>query len=204
MAKPKDQHFLEAALENFESFSDLYIDNEAFSAIPIFGTAFKICKGMDDIRSRIFAAKISAFISEPSLQAPDIKEKLKRKAELPEEANKIGETLFFVLEKITDNEKPGLLAKIFVAYLDGVISNNELRRLAQAVDLAFIDDMKDLLLDASVDPYRLRGEWPESLLVSGLTTTYVISMSGSAQQDYKLTKLGLSFKRAISHSNNYG
>lgn len=205
MSKSKDRNFLEAGLENIECFSDLYFDNDAISAIPIIGTAIKVCKGLDDIRSRSFATKIAAFVTEPSLQKLDIKEKLKQKVKLPEEAQKIGETLFFVLEKITDLEKPALLAKIFVGYLDGIISSDELRRLAQAVDLAFIDDLNELLKYSSADHYRLqmRGTWPESLLVSGLTKTYVESMSGSAQQDYQLTSLGILFKKTIEHSNIY-
>lgn len=205
MSKSKDRNFLEAGLEDIECFSDLYLDNEAISAIPIIGTAIKVCKGLDDIRSRSFVAKIAAFVTEPSLQKLDIKEKLKQKIKSPEEAKKIGETLFFVLEKITDLEKPAILAKIFVGYLDGIISSDDLRRLSQAVDLAFIDDLNELLKYSSVDHYRLqmRGSWPESLLVSGLTKTYVISMSGSAQQDYQLTSLGLLIKKTIEHSNTY-
>jgi len=203
MSKSKDRNFLEAALENTERFIDLCVENEAISAIPVIGTAIKVCKGFDDVRSRAFAAKIHAFITEPTLQKCNIKEKLKQKVQSSEEAQKIGETLFFVLEKITDLEKSKLLAKIFVAYLDGIISSGELRRLAQAIDLAFIDDLNELLKFSSADFYRLKGEWPEALLVSGLTTTYVISMSGSAQQNYKLTKLGILFHKTIEHLNSY-
>jgi hypothetical protein len=203
MSKSNEHHFLEAGLENIEALTDLYIDNEAISSIPIIGTVIKICKGLDDIRSRSFAAKIAAFITEPGLQKSNIKEKLKQQAKSDEDAQNVGETLFFVLEKMTDLEKPKVLEKIFVAYLDGVVSKDELRRLAQAVDLAFIDDLNDLLKYRSSDTYRLQGTWPEPLLPSGLTATYVISMSGSAKQEYKLTNLGSSFKRAINHSKTY-
>ena len=203
MSKSNERHFLEASLEGLETWADLYIDNEAISSIPIIGTAIKICKGFDEVRSRSFAAKIAAFITEPSLQKTNIKEKLKQQAKSDNEAQKIGETLFFVLEKMTDLEKPKILAKIFVAYLDGAVSKDEFRRLAQAVDLAFIDDLNGLLNYRSSDTYRLQGTWPELLLSSGLTATYVISMSGVAKQEYKLTDLGSSFKRAINHSKTY-
>ena len=123
MTKKKERNFLEAALEAGEAALDLLTDNEAVKAVPVIGTAVKLLKGVDDLRDRALAAKLETFIRHPSLQSDQVREKLKHGiSSSEEEAIKVGEMLFLVLDKMTDLEKPRLLARVFRAYLDGVIT----------------------------------------------------------------------------------
>ncbi|HVY06389.1 MAG TPA: hypothetical protein VHB46_10485 [Burkholderiales bacterium] len=200
MAKPKDRPLLEATMQNAEAAFDLATDNEAVRAIPIIGTAFKVAKGIDDLRSRAFAAKLANFVTAKELQTAKARDKLKNGiAESPEEAQKLGESLFLVLERMTDMEKPALLARLFAGYLDDRITSIELRRLAQAVDSAFVDDLK--ILESWSDKKAYIGgldldedKWRTNLLVTGLTGTLTNQLG---QIENFITELGRCYRRAL-------
>lgn len=68
MTEKRDRHFLEAFAENAEALLDLAVDNEAVKGVPVVGTLFKLFKGYQDLSSRILAAKLQKFLSEPSLR----------------------------------------------------------------------------------------------------------------------------------------
>lgn len=174
MSKSKDRHLLEATLTNIEVAIDAVTSNEAVSAIPVIGTAFKVCKGIDDLRSRAFAAKLRTFVLSPDLCKPAAKEAILKKVQAsPEDAQKVGETLFLVLDRLIDLDKPEILAKVFVAFIDSQISAEELQRLAQAIDIAFCGDIHALL---NAEEWVINGAtmdasppWMKTLIPSGLT-----------------------------------
>ena len=176
MTEPRrDRPILEAVLQNVEIAVDAITANDAVASIPVIGTAFKLCKGFDDLRSKAFAAKLARFFSVGALSTPKAKAAIVAKVQSSsEEARKVGETLFLVLDRFIDLDKPELLAKLFVAYLGGAITALELQRLAQAIDIAHGNDLSDLInADASVvngnasDATYL--SWMQTLIPSGLT-----------------------------------
>lgn len=61
-----------------------------------------------------------------------------------DEQKKSGEVLTLVLDRFDDLSKPRLLAVIFQAYARRQIGFDEFRRLARAIDLAFVDDLLEL------------------------------------------------------------
>ena len=190
-----DRHLLEATLANVDVAIDAITSNEAIAAIPVIGTAFKVCKGLDDLRSRAFAAKLAGFFSEPSISSASAMAAIVRKVrESPDEACRVGETLFLVLDRFIDLDKPGMLARLFVAYTGSQLSATDLQRLAQAIDLAFSDDLRDLLaaeesavmggsLDATYVP------WMQTLIPSGLTINTARGV-GVVQTRNEVTPLG--------------
>ena len=54
LRKKSDRPVLEAALTNVEAFVDALTSNTAVAAIPVIGTAFKLCKGVDVFRAASF------------------------------------------------------------------------------------------------------------------------------------------------------
>ena len=107
MQRKSGHHLVEAFLQNVEAAADLLTDNEAIKAIPVVGTAVKLCQGLDDVRAKVLAAKLEAFISEPHLQSPAARKKIERKLDTAaEEFASVGETLFLVLERLIDMGKP--------------------------------------------------------------------------------------------------
>jgi hypothetical protein len=174
MSKPKDRHLLEATLTNIEVAIDAITSNEAVAAIPVIGTAFKVCKGIDDLRSRAFAAKLRNFVLSPDLSKAAAKEAILKKVQAsPEDAQKVGETLFLVLDRLIDLDKPEILAKVFVAFIDSQISAEELQRLAQAIDIAYCGDIHALLKaeESIINGATLDANppWMKTLIPSGLT-----------------------------------
>ncbi|MDL1860622.1 hypothetical protein FBR04_06275 [Betaproteobacteria bacterium PRO7] len=202
MPEERERHFLEAFLDCGEAAIDLATDNEAVEAVPVVGTAFKLLRGIDDFRNRALVAKLQRFLASPELQSDRVRRRLKHGiASSPEEASKIGESLFLVLDQMTDLDKPCLLAKVFLAYLDDVISSVELRRIAHAMDSAFTDDL--VLLsdwDASTNP-RQAISWMLPLAGSGLTSVVTgQTMDDAGEVYYQLTELGETLHRAFQHA----
>lgn|GEM_PF-2179723 len=200
MSKSPERNFLEAFLTNAEVMVDSYLDNEAVRSVPVVGTALKLCKGVDDLRTRALAAKLAKFLSEPSLQSANAKAKMQRLASDKTEQVRIGETLFLVIEKMTDLEKPRLLAMMFAAFLAEVINESTLRRLTHAIDVAYIDDLQTLLESGNL-PSDLGG----GLVATGL----VAPMGGESWSDmgsinYATTALAADFRSAYKFALNDG
>ena len=193
--KSNDKNFLEAALESSEVFADILIDNDALASFPVIGVAFKVAKGIDDIRSRILIHKIARFINNPALQTTKAREELKLKAlSQSSEVESIGECLFLVLENMTALSKADLLAKCFAAYLDNVISSSELRRLAYAINLAFEDDLH-LFFNHAVLPRLI---WLQRLVPCGLARFKLPAVVGEVE--FEESSLGHTFRKAYSHA----
>ena len=87
-------------------------------------------------------------------------------------------------------EKPSLLARVFVAFLDGVITSVELRRLAHAMDSAFTDDLVNLegWQEGAHDKYGT--EWKQPLAGTGLTRVVTgQTLDNLGELYYEITEL---------------
>lgn len=208
MSTQKDRHLLEAVLTNIEVAVDAITANDAVAAIPVVGTAIKVCKGFNDLRSRAFAAKLDAFVSTPDLVRSSFKAALVKLVQSsPSEARKVGEMLFLALNRYIDLDKPVVLGKVFVAYVDGVITATELQRLAQAIDIAFAADLHSL---AAADQHAIHGQWDgarfpwmETLIPSGLTVSTARGV-GVVRPFTEVTPLGQTLWKAVRHVHGEG
>ena len=202
MGEKKERNFLEAFLEGGEAALDLLTDNEAVKAVPVVGTAIKVLKGFDDVRDRALAAKLEKFVQDPSLQSDGARDKLRNGISTDaQEAIKVGETLFLVLDKMTDLDKPSLLARVFRAYLDGLITSVDLRRLAHAIDGAFTDDLVSLESWQESAHVSYGAEWKQPLVGVGLTRTVTGQVWDNATEvHYELTDLGRKLYQTLWHA----
>ena len=204
MANREDRPVLEAALEGGEVIVDVLMRGEVLAEVPVIGTAIKICKAADAIRDKAFAAKLAQFVRNLDSMSEEHRRKLREKvASAPHEAQKLGETLLFVIERVTDLDKPLLLAQLFLAYLDDVLSSDELRRLSQAVDTAFADDLKQLLERHKL-PEKSDELWLECLVPSGLTRL----VAGQTYDElgrlyYEVTPFGNKLRNAYFYGRKY-
>jgi hypothetical protein len=202
MSEPKkERNFLEAVLEGSEAAIDLVSDNEVVKAVPVIGTAIKMLKGWDDMRSRMLVAKLSRFLDEPALRTAAAARKVREGLLLDEvHDQEMGETIFMVIDKVTDMTKPILLAKMFAAYLDGVINRDFFLMLAHAIDISSVYDMNMMITQGRSTMFQMiemRTLWRERLGATGL---YVPQFSGSLEAlDYKLAPLGIAFLAALDH-----
>jgi len=183
-----DRNFLEAVLEGAEAAIDFATESEAVKSVPIIGTAIKLVKGFDDLRSKALQAKLHKFATEPSLVHSLETRRFLSTVKEDEHYQKIGETLFLTLDKVTDLQKPVVLAQVFAAYLDGVVNAKTLLLLAHAIDTAFISDLEQFL-----DGRNDQVDDPEAgirLLTTGLLQVV----------EFKLTPLGRNLRAAVQHA----
>jgi hypothetical protein len=154
-------------------------------------------EGADDIRSRLLQAKLTKFLTDPTLlRSTESEEYRGRLLDDDAQAGPIGETLFMVLEKVTDLRKPELLAKAFAHYLKGQMSRNEMLLLSHAIDVGSIVDIQEFI--------QVRGSgngsagWNERLATVGLLKATVQSpMEGVAYFVYTLSPVGKHFLEAL-------
>lgn len=169
MSRNEERHGVEAFLEATESALDIALNGDVLADVPVVGLAVKVARAIDSARDRALIAKLSRFSgalkSIPEKEREAYKKKLQ---ESPEEAKNVGETLFLVLDRLTDLSKPELLGQVFVAYLKGTIDAVTLRRLSQAIDIAFPDDLQ-MLLTTEVSGLHHQLAWMRHLSASGLT-----------------------------------
>jgi hypothetical protein len=186
------------------------IDNEVVKAVPVIGTAVKLLKGVDDMRSRMLAAKLSRFLSEPSLrdalEGRSLRNDMLKTTSKDEE---IGATLFMIIDKVTDMNKPVLLSKLFAAYLDQLFDRDFFLILVHAVDLSAIGDLQEMVssgrnqvLDTGREPAShestVRMLRLERLASSGLYRSR-INMEFPHNLQYHLSPVGSAFLAAIEH-----
>ena len=200
MPNRSDRPIVEASLESVEVVADVLTRGDVLAEIPVFGTAIKICRAADAIRDRAFAVKLAKFVQNLDAISDEQKQKIRRKiSDEREEIEKLSETLIFVIERLTDLDKPKLLAQLFVAYIDEVLSGDDLRRLAQAVDAAFGDDLKKLLSLHKV-PKKSDDQWMQYLVPSGLTRLVAGQTFDELGKIYfEITPIGNKLRTAYFH-----
>lgn len=104
----------------------------------------------------------------------------------PKKRRKIGEVLLLLLDHYNDLEKPEILAKFFAAYMKGIITFEQFRRLGQAIDLAYVEDLKNLITTRSNHmEYGAYQEALNNLVRSGLTLEYLVETKPRLNHDLR-------------------
>lgn len=186
---------IEAAVANAEETWDALADSGIAEVIPVAGRIVKIWRAAHDVRDALFAAKLRAFITDPSLQAPEARATMRERAE-SDEAKKIGETLLLVIEGLNDMQKPIWLSKAYAAYLADEIKASDLRRLMAAIDIAFGDDLIELINSPEM-PSDDFAPWKKNLAASGLSDVGVSAPIGAARTVYHVSQWGMMLRKAV-------
>ena len=168
MAKETNK-FLEASLEGAEVIADSLIENELIKSIPVVGTALKVISGSLDLRNKIFLSKIQRFIQEIESITKEEKLKFNKSIITDEELmTSVGEATLLVLDKLSDLKKADLLGFYFSCFLSGHLDQHQFRRVAAAIDTAFIDDIEKFL-ESGTDELLSQKQFMEALFSSGIT-----------------------------------
>jgi len=123
------------SLEISEVALDAVMEEGIIKNIPILGSIYKIAQAGVNFRNNLFAKKILKFLT-----ALDAVSQEERQAQIdrleadPKERQKIGENLMLLLDKLSNMDKPQLLARAFQALLEAKITLAEFYSLANAVD----------------------------------------------------------------------
>jgi len=130
---------------------DLFTENEIVKEIPILGSLIKLAIIKNSISDRILIKKLEVFLKTFNHQNEKNKLIMIKQISKADNKKKIGEQLILLIDKFSDFEKPEMLAIIFSAYLKNEITLDEFFRMGQAINLIFIDDLKDLITNESKD-----------------------------------------------------
>lgn len=187
----------EAGLEAAEGVADIVVASELIAAIPVVGTAVKVCSALDDIRSRSYLSKLRALLEGlgdvPSETLDAWKDSLGKR---DEELQKAGEMTFLLVERLAEVDKAVIVGTLLRALVEAKINGELYMRLALAVDGAFLADLTKLL-DAHKVPELSDLPWMKYLANVGLTeAAFGIPYGGDAVAKYSVSKLGHQFRTA--------
>ncbi|MCP5304361.1 MAG: hypothetical protein H6953_02850 [Chromatiaceae bacterium] len=183
--------FLEASLEGAEALADSLIENEVVKNIPVVGTAIKIVSGTLDLREKLFVSKVQRFVQEIECLSKEEKWKFRRSVLSDEESmRRAGEAALLVLDKLSEMKKAELLGFYFACFLAGRLDQIQFRRVAAAIDTAFLDDLEEFLV-LGADEQSSQKHYMESLVSSGLTIiTAGRTYADSGELFYEASSMG--------------
>lgn len=158
--------------EALDSFSDIaeagldqFIDNELLKEIPIISTAtalYRIGHGIIELHGY---KKLCAFIQSINDCCCDQKTFDKYRkiiTDNPKKRNQQIEYLLVMINRYVGYDKPQMLAKVFLAYLDRKIDWNELSVLSEIIDRLLPGDFNVLLLSDNYE--SIQGEGADILM----------------------------------------
>ncbi len=199
---------LELATELAEVGIDQLLSDGLLKEFPVLGTAVRLASLGLGVRDALFIRKVARFLRELALNGTHHEQPVQSGETFamctPEQAKRVGEAIALILDRMNDVDKPVILAQVFKAFARGKISFEQFRRLANSVDIAFVDDLRAL---ARMNGGRTSDSsaYLESLQSSGLTAlsqtgTPVTSAYGesSVYHPVILTDLGRLFIEATS------
>jgi hypothetical protein len=194
-------HLLETALGIGEIVADVYeVGGEAFSNIPFVGPMFQMARAANSIRDRTLAAKIRRFLEPLTEVSQEERDKFKKRLMQDQaETRRVGENLFLVVDRLTDLDKAKILGCLFVAFLNDQLTATDLRRMAQAVDISFVDDLAKLI-ESEGEMDQSEELWLKSLVPSGLVEPVGAKMIDELGNIYySMTELGRKLRSACSN-----
>jgi hypothetical protein len=110
--------------------------------IPVIGTLTRLWKTGVTIKDYLFCRKLLVFLSGISDIPAQIRADMISSLEDPKTAEKTGEKLLILLERLESSEKAKLLAKAFKVYSEGTIIKEEFWRISFIVDHLPMSDIQ--------------------------------------------------------------
>lgn len=170
----KDELF-NTASDYVELGLDSVLDDGLLKDVPLVSTVVALYKIGNSFKERHNIKKLYIFIDEINKRIVDenkleeYKEKFKSNDNF---RNQEIEYLLVLLDRYIDYNKPQMLAKLYLAYLDGVIIWEELTMYAEVVDRFLLLDCGTLTSngDRTIVPHNIGGESVLRLVALGLMT----------------------------------
>lgn len=120
------QNVGDITIDTSEAILDSCMDEGILKELPILKYVVTACKVYDDIKGRIFLNKMRIFIQSFNAGCAS-EEDVKKRREMVNKKNRNEELSYIsvIIDSFLDFEKPEILAKLYLAYLDQHISWNE-------------------------------------------------------------------------------
>ncbi len=152
--------------EGLEPLVDKLINDDLLKDLPILGTVVRLARISRTVTDRIYLSKMSRFLFAPTTIKDEDRQKFRERLQADEKLRKkTGEVVILLLDRFDDLEKPEMLAKILAAFIKGEIDFDQFRRFASVIDLAYLEDLKELIARRA----KASSEAKNGLLRTGLT-----------------------------------
>jgi hypothetical protein len=113
--------------------------------LPILGTLLKIFRGYHSLRDMLFEKKLRTFLLAVREISPGERVRFRARIESePGLKKKTGEHLVSVIERLDEEEKAPVLARMFVAFMEERIDLDDLRRFSHILDRSTLRDLHAL------------------------------------------------------------
>jgi hypothetical protein len=110
---------------------------------PMLGTVVRICAMSKTVRDALFVQKVWEFLRAcPKFNEAEQAAFTDAYLGSLEKAQRLGNAIVLILDRLDDLEKPAMLAKVFTAFVRGQISYDAFRRLSAGIDSASAEDLK--------------------------------------------------------------
>ena len=131
---------------------DAMIEDGIFRDIPIVSTFTAIYKLGNNIRDKHAAVKLVAFLNEFSKGILDEKKRKEYQAKFASNEKFRNQELSYIMiliDRYISLEKPGMLAKLYLAYLDEKITWEEFTMYAEVIDRFLLLDFEMLVSESN-------------------------------------------------------
>lgn len=191
---------------------DALIEDGPFKDIPIVSTFMSVYRIGNSIWERHHVAKLIAFLNEinKGIVDEEKREKYREKFSGNDKfRNQELEYILILIDRYISFDKPQMLAKLYLAYLDCKITWQEFTQYAEIIDRFLPGDL------AWIDEHRLSECTPNSIAVDGvlrlismglvtqkwrkasLYDGYGKNIGGVEMKGYELTSFGMKFRSLI-------
>lgn len=157
---------------------DSIVGNDAISQIPIIGTLRSLYKINNSVSDYLFIQKLLKFFNELGQISDSKKEKMILRIGKDEKyRDRVGDDLLEIINKIDNSDKPRLIAKLFIAYIEEIISLEKFFKYSQIINHSFLPDLMKI---SDYDLGQVLSiEDSSSLLSLGLIEVKTIQRTGS-------------------------
>ena len=131
---------------------DAMIEDGIFRDIPIVSTFAAIYRLGNNIRDKHAAVKLVAFLNEFSKGILDEEKRKEYQAKFASNEKFRNQELSYIMiliDRYISLEKPEMLAKLYLAYLDGIIVWEEFTMYAEVIDRFLLLDCKMLVSESN-------------------------------------------------------
>lgn len=138
-----------------EAILDNFMNDGILKEIPIIKYAVSVYNIVDDIKGRFFLHKLKKFIdcfNSGNVTEEDI-EKQRRKFLIKNRDNELS-YISIIVDRYLDIEKPKLLAKMYLAYLDQSITWNEFCAYSEIINTLLRMDIKFIIENETVTTHN--------------------------------------------------
>ena len=187
---------------------DTIMDEGILKEIPIVSTAISLYRFGDSIRERHHLKKLAVFIDQIRRSCPTEAKRQAYQEKFTSDAkfrNQELEYILILIDRFVSYDKPRMLARLYLAYLEGTIMWEEFTMYSEVVDRFLFLDCRTLTTESDriIVPHNTGGEAVLRLVALGLMTEVTDYSSYKQQPNGHISMTWDTLQRSISPDRVY-